>query len=89
MLKDFLDAGGYLAWGIVPTSDAIASITDAEISTLLKERVAKLHNLTKSDLVYTQSLISPSCGTGSRTVEEATKIFQLTMRVKEAMVSNY
>ena len=87
IIKDFLDSGGYLAWGIVPTSDDVASVTDTEVSKLMKERVAKLHKLTASDLVYTQSLITPSCGTGSRTIEEATKIFQLTMRVKEAMVS--
>jgi methionine synthase II (cobalamin-independent) len=84
-LKGFLDNGGYLAWGIVPTSDSISSVTDSDISALLKERVSKLHNLTKSDLIYSQALITPSCGTGSRTVEEATKIFQLTMRAKEAM----
>ncbi len=85
MLKEFLDKGGYLAWGIVPTSDAIASVSDSQVSELLKENVSKLHNLTGSDLVYSRSLITPSCGTGSRTVEEATKIFQMTMRVKEAM----
>lgn len=85
MLKDFLEKGGYLAWGIVPTSDAIASVSDSQVSDLLRENVSKLHNLVGTDLVYSRALITPSCGTGSRTVEEATKIFQMTMRVKEAM----
>ena len=85
-LKGFFEKGGYLAWGIVPTSDAILSVADTDISTLLKERVSELHTRVGSDRVYSQSLITPSCGTGSRTVEEATKIFQLTMRAKEAMV---
>ncbi len=85
-LKGFFEKGGYLAWGIVPTSDAILSVSDTDISTLLKKRVSALHTRIGSDSVYSQSLITPSCGTGSRTVEEATKIFQLTMRAKEAMV---
>lgn len=85
-LKDFLERGGYLAWGIVPTSDSISSVTDSEIAALLKERVSRLHALTGSDRVYSQALITPACGAGSRTVEETTKIFQLTMRAKEAMV---
>lgn len=85
-LKGFLGNGGYLAWGIVPTSDAIASANDADVAALLKERVSKLHKLTGSDRVYQQALITPSCGTGSRTLEEAAKIFQMAGRVKEAMV---
>jgi len=85
-IKDFLAGGGYLAWGIVPTSDAISSVTDYEIAAQLKDRVSRLHELTKSDLVYSQALVTPSCGAGSRTVEEATKIFQLAMHVREAMI---
>ena len=85
-LKDFLEKGGYLAWGIVPTSEAITSVTDSDISSIFKERVGRLRTVTGSDLVYSRSLITPSCGAGSRTVEEATKIFQLTLRAKEAMV---
>ncbi|HTZ17803.1 MAG TPA: hypothetical protein VMB78_05115 [Dissulfurispiraceae bacterium] len=85
-LKGFLDRGGYLAWGIVPTSESVNSISDSDLAAQLKDRVSKLHDLTKSDLVYSQALITPSCGAGSRTVEEATKIFQLAMRVKEAMM---
>jgi len=85
-LKEFLEKGGYLAWGIVPTSDVIKNVTDSEIATIFKDRVSKLHALTGSDRIYSQALITPSCGAGSRSVEEATKIFQLTMRAKEAMV---
>ena len=85
-LKSFLEKGGYLAWGIVPTSDSINSVTDDDIASLFKERVSRLHTLTGSDRIYSQALVTPSCGTGSRTIEEATKIFQLTMRAKEAMV---
>jgi hypothetical protein len=61
-------------------------VTDEDIASLFKERVSRLHTLTGSDRVYSQALVTPSCGTGSRTIEEATKIFQLTMRAKEAMV---
>ncbi|HMK61227.1 MAG TPA: hypothetical protein VK452_08810 [Dissulfurispiraceae bacterium] len=86
-LKGFLEKGGHIAWGIVPTSEVIKTVTDSEISAIFKDRLSRLHNLTGSDRIYSQALITPSCGAGSRSVEEATKIFQLTLRTKEAMVS--
>jgi hypothetical protein len=86
-VKTFLDGGGYLAWGIVPTSDAIATISDRDIESLFKERLAKLKDIIKSNLIFSQSLITPSCGAGGRTVAEAERIFRLCRRLKESVVS--
>ena len=48
------------------------------------ERVSKLKEHIPSGILEAQTLLTPSCGTGSRTVEETLKIFQLLMRLREA-----
>lgn len=85
-IKKFLQAGGYLAWGIVPTSDAINSVDDKSIQKLMENHLKKLYEHIPSELVNSQILITPSCGTGSRSIEETIKIFQLLIRLKEALV---
>jgi hypothetical protein len=84
-IKSFLKNGGYLAWGIVPTSDAINSVDDKYINKLMDNHLKKLYEHIPSELVNSQILITPSCGTGSRSIEETIKVFQLVMRLKEAM----
>lgn len=81
----FLLDGGYLAWGIVPTSDIIASVGERQVAALLQRNLDKLGGQVPSDLVRSRILLTPSCGTGSRSIEETTKIFQVLMRLKEAM----
>jgi hypothetical protein len=85
-IKSFLQNGGYMAWGIVPTSDAINSVDDKYINNLMDNHLNKLYEHIPSELVNSQILITPSCGTGSRSIEETIKVFQLVMRLKEAMV---
>lgn len=85
-IRNFLHDGGYLAWGIVPTSDAINSVDDKYINKLMDNHLKKLYEHIPSELVNSQILITPSCGTGSRSIEETIKVFQLIMRLKEAMV---
>ncbi len=84
-IKDFLQGGGYLAWGIVPTSDVIGSVDAEKLVARMRSNLETLHKHMPSELINSRSLITPSCGTGSRSIEEATKIFQLVMRLKEAL----
>ncbi len=79
----FLEKGGYLAWGIVPTSEAITGENPESISLRFQEGVEKLSVHIPRDLIFSNILLTPSCGTGSRTVEETLKVFQLLMRLKE------
>lgn len=85
-IKNFMYGGGYLAWGIVPTSDAINSVDDKYINKLMDNHLKKIYEHIPSELINSQILITPSCGTGSRSIEETIKVFQLVMRLKEAMV---
>lgn len=82
-LRQFLDRGGYLAWGIVPTTDMIADETPGSLSGILNDGLDRLSRNIPADLLRSRSILTPSCGAGSRTVDEATKILQLLMRLKE------
>ncbi len=84
-LSNFIQTGGYLAMGIVPTSDAISSVDDKYINELMGNHLKKLCEHMPAELVNSRTLITPSCGTGSRSIKETIKAFQLIMRLKEAM----
>lgn len=79
----FLAKGGYLAWGIIPTSDAIGAETPESIKIRFEKGIKQLSRNIPEDLLMSQLLLTPSCGTGARTVEETLKVFQLLMRLKE------
>jgi hypothetical protein len=81
--RAFLEKGGFLAWGIIPTSDAIAGESPESINACFQRGVEKLSLHIPRDLIFSSILLTPSCGTGSRTVEETLKVFQLLMRLKE------
>ena len=82
----FLEKGGYLAWGIIPTSEAIAGETPESIKKRFQQGTERLSLHIPGDLIFSNILLTPSCGTGSKTVEETLKIFQLLMRLKEEYV---
>jgi hypothetical protein len=83
-LKGFLEKGGYLAWGMVPTTDAIEKETPESIIDKFLSRLETLSAHISKELLLSQMILTPSCGTGSRSIEETIKIFQLLMRLKEA-----
>lgn len=80
----FLKRGGYLAWGIVPTTDAITSETEESIVTLTHALLDNLSKKIDGNLLTDGMILTPSCGTGSRSVDETLKIFQILMRLKES-----
>jgi hypothetical protein len=83
-IRAFLERGGYLAWGIVPTTDAIGGETPESITNAFHKKFKALSGHIPEDILRSQSILTPSCGTGSRSVNETIKIFQLLMRLKEA-----
>jgi len=75
-VKKFLEEGGVIAWGIIPTSDKINEETPASLVEKLKERVKNLAGKgMKEDLIWEKCLLTPSCGTGSLSVELSDRIF--------------
>lgn len=84
--RNFLEKGGYFAWGIVPTSDAITGENPDSIRQRFQAGLQTLSRHIPQELILSHMLLTPSCGTGSSTIEEAVKIFQLLMRLKEDLV---
>jgi hypothetical protein len=75
-MKKFLEGGGAIAWGIVPTSEKINQETPGSLVGNLKEKVKNLAEKgIDEDLIWDQCLLTPSCGTGSLSVELSEKIF--------------
>ena len=83
-LKDFLKNGGNLAWGIVPTSAQVEKTTADELLASFQEKVNLLakRGISK-DMLYQQSLLTPSCGMGTLTVGTAERVLSLLFEVSQ------
>ncbi|MDY6955048.1 MAG: hypothetical protein SWE60_26400, partial [Thermodesulfobacteriota bacterium] len=89
-LKGFFDQGRVLAWGIVPTSDGhdIEKETGPSLVAKWQGQVAHLESLGMDrDSILAQSLITPSCGTGSLTLDQAVKVLEMTRQVSQSLRS--
>jgi hypothetical protein len=78
----FLRNGGYLAWGIVPTTEAIRGEDALSIRDRFDAGIGRLSKLLPKDLLLSQMLLTPSCGTGSRSIEETQKVFKTLIELK-------
>jgi hypothetical protein len=89
-MKEHLQRGGALAWGIVPTSTAIREQTVENLNSLFEKMI---HNLASGGIdkqsIVEQSLVTPSCGTGSMDPDDAEKVFALTESLSKAMRERY
>jgi len=84
--KDYLERGGVLAWGIVPTSERILEETTDSLISKLKERVAHLASKgINEDLIWEKCLLIPSCGAGSLPVDLAEKVFYTLAEVSRIL----
>jgi methionine synthase II (cobalamin-independent) len=84
--KEFLENGGVLAWGIVPTSEKIVEETAESLIARLRERIEYLANKgIDENLIWEKCLLTPSCGTGSLPVELSEKVFQTLAEVSRML----
>jgi methionine synthase II (cobalamin-independent) len=85
-IRRFIASGGILAWGIVPTLDA-GEIDRATTVSLVAAWESRARQLTALGIplarIIDQALITPSCGTGSLSLERATKVLRLTREVSD------
>ena len=90
-IKAFLEAGKMIAWGMVPTlnPDELEKATTASLVDQWQQKAAQIQNLgIDSDQLIAQSLITPSCGAGSLSVEQAIKVLKLTRDISEQIRQN-
>ena len=86
-LAAFFDRGGILASGIVPTT---AELVERETTENLVDRwVGQLEQLEElgvpRERVLKQTLITPSCGTGTVTEQQARRVLEMTRDVSSAI----
>lgn len=75
-LDRFLEGGGILAWGIVPSRSEAYGETKESLRERLDNGIEKL--AVDKDRLRRQSLITPSCGTGLLDPDLAERIYYLT-----------
>lgn len=84
-LESFLQRGGKMAWGIVPTSEIAWEVSVDKLKGMFEQQCAELARLgldiqlLKSNIIWT-----PSCGTGTLPPELAEHIYQLLKSFAES-----
>lgn len=85
-LMGFINRGGILAWGIIPTGDpvAIAATDSGRLFAKWREQLATLASFGFTEhMLMEQTLIAPSCGTGSLPYDLAMKVLRMNMEVAD------
>ena len=85
-LQEFLGRGGILSWGIVPTSpkawnesvESLENRLENNLSDLVKRGVDETR-------LRTQSILTPSCGTGTLEISLAERIYELLQGLSQKM----
>lgn len=91
-IRTFLDNGGFLAFGIVPTLDKDALNALAE--TILEEKFEKsleilINKGIGKNQILEQCFITPSCGCGSLNEKEAKKALEFTKNLSNTLRKKY
>jgi methionine synthase II (cobalamin-independent) len=84
-LKAFLERGGILAWGIVPTSEAVMKEEANSLVKRFKEGVETLSKKGIDQTLLQRAIITPSCGTASLSIPLAERVCQLTAEVSRRL----
>lgn len=91
-LKPYLNQGGLIAWGVVPTLDKDA-LDAADLNVIMQKFDEAIDYLVKKgldkSLVINNSLVSPSCGAGSLSIEQAEKAMNLVYRLSLELKEKY
>ena len=86
-LVEFLQRGGILAAGIVPTTaEFIERENTEQLIDRWFEQLGQLESLgVEREIVAKQTLITPSCGTGTVTEAQAQRVIEMTRDVSAAI----
>ncbi len=83
-IKDFIQRGSTIAWGIIPSSEAVDSESPEGIAGRLKEALKALEDK-GIDIPSVSSLVTPSCGLGTLDEQRAKRIVQMVNRVSDIL----
>jgi hypothetical protein len=83
-LREYLDRGGNICWGIVPNNEQVFGETPQGLAERLRNGIslivekAALRGVTiKAEEFASRSLIAPACGLGSTSIEVADRVFEV------------
>lgn len=86
----FFKRGGILAWGIVPTSPEVANVTAEGLIEKMETGIEYLVGKgIDRQIILEQALITPSCGTGTLTVQQSEKALALTGEISRMLKEKY
>ncbi len=86
-ITSFLNNKGYIAWGIVPTTEAIKGVDFQILRERLENGLTSREKLgIPVEVLRQQSLITPSCGTGSLDIKDSLKVFSLLKELRNSYV---
>ncbi|MFC1837265.1 hypothetical protein ACFLYW_01115 [Thermodesulfobacteriota bacterium] len=92
LIHSFLENGSILAWGIIPTSepDLIEQESCESLVSRWEQQADQLSgNGWSIQSLLKQTIITPSCGTGSLSPELASRVLLLTKEVSAALRKKY
>ena len=84
-LRTFLERGGILAWGIVPTSEAVMKEEANSLVKRFKEGVETFSKKGIHQALLQRAIITPSCGTASLSIPLAERVCELTAEVSKRL----
>ena len=89
-IRPFLDRGGCLAFGLVPTSAMVRQQTAEGLAGLYEDLSGALaaKGLDKGRLAE-QTIVTPACGTGSLDPADAERVFGLNLEVSRLLRARY
>jgi hypothetical protein len=90
-LVEFFSRGGILATGIVPTTPEFIDLEQVDpLVAKWFEQSRQLQALGIDEkTIFQQTLITPSCGTGTVSINQARKVLEMTKGVSEKIRATY
>lgn len=87
-IKGFVEKGGVIAWGIVPTGDSAGSGDVDELYKRLNNGIERLCGIGfERKKIREQSILTPACGMGTMNEDESEKVLKLLSELSERMSS--
>ncbi|MBF0345963.1 MAG: hypothetical protein HQL06_17265 [Nitrospirae bacterium] len=88
-IAQHISSGGFLAWGIVPTTDDIRQEDSDGIAVRFTERFERLAADVGIEALAEHSLLTPSCGAGVLDVEMAEKVFYILKQLRQYLIERF
>lgn len=88
-IKTFINNGGFIAWGVVPTTDAVRTLTTQDLREQLERGLSSLEKIgVPKEKLRKQLILTPSCGTGSMEINDALRVFSLLKDLRNSYVGD-